>query len=92
MIIRWTTLAAKDFAHICDYTEASFGVAQASDTAKAIYGSADSLQNMPNRGRRGRRANTRELDVPALPFVIVYRVVDDAVEILRILHDAQMWP
>jgi toxin ParE1/3/4 len=47
---------------------------------------------MPNRCRRGRRANTRELDVPALPFVIVYRVVDDTVQILRVLHDAQTWP
>jgi plasmid stabilization system protein ParE len=59
MLIRWTTLAAKDFSHICDYTEENLGAAQASDTAKAIYANADSLQNMPNRCRRGRRANTR---------------------------------
>lgn len=33
-----------------------------------------------------------ELVIPGLPFVIVYRVVGDAIEITRILHGAQKWP
>jgi plasmid stabilization system protein ParE len=27
-----------------------------------------------------------------LPYVIIYRVRGDAVQILRILHSAQVWP
>jgi hypothetical protein len=37
---------------------------------------------MPNRGRRGAEPGTRELVVAGLPYIVVYRVKDDAVEIL----------
>ncbi|MGH7836364.1 MAG: type II toxin-antitoxin system RelE/ParE family toxin [Candidatus Binataceae bacterium] len=57
-----------------------------------MYGSADSLTALPNRGRKGRRPRTRELSVPGLPFVIIHRVGKDAIEIVRILHGAQQWP
>ncbi|MBZ5505312.1 MAG: type II toxin-antitoxin system RelE/ParE family toxin [Acidobacteriia bacterium] len=39
----------------------------------------------PNRGRPGRV----ELPLSPLPFVVVYRVREDAVEIARLLHGAQ---
>jgi plasmid stabilization system protein ParE len=42
---------------------------------------------MPNRGRI---AGTREFVVT--PFIPVYRIKPDAVEILRIYHGAQDWP
>ena len=49
-----------------------------------------SLDTLPDRGRTGRIAGTRELVFD--PFIIVYRVKADAVEILRIYHAAQDWP
>lgn len=27
-----------------------------------------------------------------LPYIIVYRVLEDAVEVARVLHGAQRWP
>jgi plasmid stabilization system protein ParE len=30
--------------------------------------------------------------LPPLPFLIIYRVLPEAVEIVRILHAAQRWP
>ncbi len=92
MLIRWTKPAADDLRNICDYTERRFGAAQARPAALAIYAAAESLANMPNRGRKGRRANTRELNVIGFPFVIIYRIRREAVEIARILHGAQQWP
>jgi toxin ParE1/3/4 len=92
MIVRWTKPAAGDLAHICDYTENRFGAAQARSAALAIYETADGLQDMLNRGRIGRKSGTREVMVTGLPFVIVYRVGKEAVEIVRILHGAQQWP
>ncbi len=92
MIVRWTTPAADDLAHICDYTENRFGTAQARRAALAIYDVADGLKGMPNRGRIGRKPGTREITVVGLPFVIIYRVRKDAVEIARILHGSQQWP
>jgi plasmid stabilization system protein ParE len=35
---------------------------------------------------------TRELPLPPLPFVVVYRLRGEAVEIARVLHGAQRWP
>jgi len=40
----------------------------------------------------GRVEGTRELPLPPLPFVIVYRVLPEAVEISNIIHGAQRWP
>lgn len=51
MLLRWTTPATDDLTHICDYTEERFGAAQARRTALAIYHAADSLKEMPQRGR-----------------------------------------
>jgi toxin ParE1/3/4 len=47
-----------------------------------------SLETMPDRGRSGRIAGTREFVIA--PFILVYRI--KAVEILRIYHSAQDWP
>lgn len=44
-------------------------------------------------GRRSRRIRERrELAFPPLPYIAVYRVTEDAVEISRIFHGAQDWP
>jgi toxin ParE1/3/4 len=43
-------------------------------------------------GRPGRKPNTRELGIPKLPFVVIYRVRESVIEINRILHGAQKWP
>jgi toxin ParE1/3/4 len=92
MFIRWTTAAADDFAHVCDYTEQRFGPAQARYAALTIYENIDLLKATPHKGRRGRRHGTRELRVPKMPFVVVYRVQEGVIEISRILHGAQRWP
>jgi toxin ParE1/3/4 len=46
---------------------------------------------MPNRGRLGRKTGTLEIPVAGLPFLVIYRVGKEAVEIARILHGSQQW-
>ena len=92
MIVRWTGPAADDFTHICSHTEKRFGAAQARRAAIAIYEAADALQDMPLRGRPGRKPGTRELTVASLPFQIIYCPRKESVEIDRILHGSQQWP
>ncbi len=36
--------------------------------------------------------DTRELIVSSTPFIIVYRVGDDRIEILAVFHGARRWP
>lgn len=91
MVVRWTRPATDDLTHICDYTEERFGAAQARRVAIAIYDATDALTSMPLRGRPGPKPNIRELTVARFPFVIIYRVGDEAVEVIRILHGSQQW-
>jgi toxin ParE1/3/4 len=60
--------------------------------ANRIFERCTSLQTVSNRGRMGRIADTRELVLAPLPYIIVYRVKPDTVEFVRIYHGAQNWP
>lgn len=92
MRIRWTEPAARDLTNICDYTEEHDGPEAARRTALRIYEGVSTLTQFPRRGRPGRKPGTRELVFPGLPFLAIYRVGEEAVEIDRILHGAQKWP
>jgi len=88
MRIRWTPAAASDLTSIYEYLrEHEPHLAQT--TVIEIRQAISSLKTLPNRGRKGREEDTRELLHQRLPHIIAYRVKDTAVEILRIWHPAQ---
>jgi toxin ParE1/3/4 len=43
-------------------------------------------------GKRGRIADTRELVIAATPYIIVYRIEGEQVQIVAVIHSAQRWP
>jgi addiction module RelE/StbE family toxin len=90
MRIRWTPPAADDLATIKNYLEQNYPHF-AEPTVRAIYQRVRSLKISPDRGRPGHRAGTRELALTPLPYVVVYSVKAEAVEILHIHHGAQDW-
>lgn len=53
---------------------------------------ASSLAQFPDRGRAWRVPGSRELLVPGLPYVIIYRVKGDEVLIVSLFHTSQDWP
>lgn len=57
-----------------------------------IQEAVSSLAVYPNLGRIGRVPQTRELIVAGTPFIVPYRIKDDVVEILTVLHAARRWP
>ena len=59
---------------------------------RKLYEAVRSLKELPHRGRVGREEGTRELLFPPLPYVAVYRVKEQAIEVLRIYHAAQDRP
>ena len=91
MKIEWSPEAAADFAQIVDYIHKQNPVA-ADRIAHTMYDSATSLESFPHRGRRGRVGDTRELVLVPLPYIGVYRVKRNVVEIARVLHGSQRWP
>ena len=92
MRIRWTQPAADDLTNICNYIQEHNTPATARSVALLIYQSVSSLEKFPHRGRIGRKADTRELVITKLPYVAIYRIRENVVEVIRILHGAQDWP
>jgi toxin ParE1/3/4 len=91
MKIEWSPEAAADFAGIVAYIREQ-NPSAADRVAHTMYDSVASLETFPNVGRPGRVSSTRELVLAPLPFIVVYRVKRDVVEIARVLHGAQRWP
>lgn len=66
--------------------------ARASHVLAAIATAVNRLVDFPALGRPGRKPGTRELVIPRLPYIAVYRVRGERVQILRVLHTAREWP
>jgi len=87
----WSSLALKDRQGIFDYIEVdSPGAAISVD--ERIAGKIEGLKTFPKSGRPGRVPGTREIVIVGTPFVAVYRIAEDRIRILRVLHGARLWP
>jgi toxin ParE1/3/4 len=64
----------------------------AADVALTLLAAVERLAELPNLGRPGRLPGTRELVVPATPYVIPYRVRRERLEIIAVFHTRQQWP
>ncbi len=88
MRIRWTLAAADDLHQIHIYL-GEHEPHLARSTVIAIREAILSLKKFPNRGRPGAIDGTRELLHERLPYIVAYRVKEEAVEILHIWHPSQ---
>jgi len=91
MILTWTRPAESDLTEILDYI-AGDNPAAALATIERIEAVALRLTEFPLSGRDGSVPDTRELPIPGLPFLLIYRVRDATIEVLRVLHGARQWP
>ncbi len=91
MRIRWTPAASADLQHINDYLK-EHHPRYRPPTMRKLYDSIGALKQWPHSGRRGREDGTRELLFTPLPYIAVYRVAAESVEIVRIYHGAQDRP
>jgi plasmid stabilization system protein ParE len=92
MQIRWSVPAVQDLERICQRIERD-SPETAVRVAKTIYDGCAQLRDFPNLGRTSRRMNgRRELTFPSLPYIAVYQLKEETVEISRIFHAAQDWP
>ena len=90
MRLRWTVPAADDLDSIKTYL-AEYFPQFAQPTVRAIYQRICALRSAPHRGRPGHLSGTRELPLTPLPYVVVYAVRGEAVEVLHIYHGSQNW-
>lgn len=90
--IFWTPEAIGGLATLRAYY-ARLGVEETAQRyGAALLEAAAALPPMPHRGRAGRVPGTRELLIPHLPYLLIYRITDEQIEILVVLHHAQEWP
>ena len=90
MRVSWTSEAADDLERIAEVIARDRPDA-ALRTARTIYEGIASLESHPNRGRLGWVQGTREMVFAPLPYLAVYRVNTQGVEILHIYHGSQNW-
>ena len=91
MKIKWVRLA------LTDLDEAAAFISQDNPQAakrivKRIRDAVRLLSDQPDAGRPGRVHGTRELVIADTPFILPYRVVQNTVQILRVLHGSRSWP
>jgi toxin ParE1/3/4 len=64
----------------------------AAQVGEDVLTSVEQFETFPLSGREGRRAHTREMVIVGRPYVVIYRILDADVVILRVLHGAELWP
>lgn len=91
MKLEWSPWALKDRDAIFDFIEQDNPRA-AIEVDSRIAEQTQRLAQFPESGRRGRCLGTRELVINRTPYIVAYRIHDERVRILRVLHEAQSWP
>jgi toxin ParE1/3/4 len=89
--IVWSPRAIEHLAHLRAYI-ARDNPKGANRIASALLEAVERLAELPNLGRPGRVAGTRELVVPSTPYVIPYRLRADRLEVIAVFHARQKWP
>jgi toxin ParE1/3/4 len=91
MRVRWTTNAANDLAHIVERIRED-NPAAAQRVAQTICNGVAALKTSPYRGRIGLANDTRELVFVPWPYIAVYEIIEDQVQVIRIRHASRDWP
>jgi len=88
--LKWTRRALQQLTNAQDYISQDNPVA-ANQVATRIVEATQLLLTQPMMGRKGRVAGTYEWVVKQTPYLIVYVINDDTLQILRVIHSKQSW-
>jgi len=89
--IYWLEKAAIDLEEAYEYILFDNPSAAKNEVNKVLE-AVELISMNPALGKAGRVAKTRELVVAGTPYIVIYRVKDNRLEILRIFHGARQWP
>lgn len=85
----WSRRAARNMISIRRYIQ-QFNPEAAKSMAKRILESVQAISEHPQIGRAGCDSRTREFSVPGTPYLIIYMIQDATLEIVAVLHGAQI--
>jgi toxin ParE1/3/4 len=92
MRLFWTGPALSDLRALHAYIARDNERAANEMVARIVARAERQLSRLPESGRPGRIAKTRELVVSDTPYVLPYRIIGDTIQILRVFHSARRWP
>ena len=91
MNVIWSATSVRHLQDVVSYLEGESSNL-AVTTRRRILETKRRISQMPNSGRIGRVAGTREAVVQRTPYIVVYRIKEKTVEILGIWHTSRLWP
>lgn len=91
MRLRYLSSAYHDLRLIFDYIARDNTIA-AHRVIGAIRKEAQTLAEQPNLGKPGQVDGTREKVHGRYPYIIAYRIKENEVQILGIVHSSRRWP
>jgi toxin ParE1/3/4 len=91
MQVKWLKWALRNLEQARNYVFQDNPTA-AQELIIKIQNAANQLQKYPFMGKNGRVEGTRELIISNSPYILIYRVKEESVEVLRILHTSKRYP
>ena len=91
MKVIWSAASVRHLQEVNEYLQGESAVGAAA-IRRRILETARRIGQMPHSGRIGRVEGTREAVVPRSPYIVVYQISVQRVEILGIWHGARIWP
>jgi toxin ParE1/3/4 len=88
--VLWTPAALRHLSEVREYIEIDSPEA-AERPIERVQLSVNRLKAFPMMGRSGMRSGTREFPVPGTPYILVYRIKEETLQILAALHGARNW-
>ena len=86
--VLWTRPALRQLAEAREYISIDNPPAAERQIQRVEY-CVNRIRAFPMMGRKGIRAGTREFAVPGTPYLLVYRIREEDLQILAVLHGAR---
>jgi toxin ParE1/3/4 len=92
MTIVWSPEAIQDLISLRAYIAEESPAGAWRVVLRILHNVEHLLPDNPHIGRPGRVPGTRELVIARTPYIVPYRVLGEAIQILRVYHGARRWP
>ncbi|MDR3409733.1 MAG: type II toxin-antitoxin system RelE/ParE family toxin [Formivibrio sp.] len=81
-----TSKAESDLEGIFEHYQSNIGGEKASDLMRKVIEALEMLEMYPSMGRQSQVPDVRELVLTKIPFLAPYRVVQEEIQVLRVIH------
>ncbi len=80
----WSKSSQKDLHDVIQFTNLEMGNLKAENIIITILKIVEKIADFPDLGKPGVVAYTRKFTIPKTPFIIIYKVNDDLITVIRV--------